>query len=145
MLCTPCPWEQSVILLKRDTVSLVYFQCNSLVFCAMWSCLSHRLSMSLGKHHKWISQAAKPLRLQHHLHTHRETHTSKCPSSYCCGTIYKLVCPLLMTVGLWGLEAVFRIWKSHDEGSVDNIFLLLVQLPLKWITPSAFIQYIFNV
>lgn len=114
--CTPCPWNLSVVPPQNDREycksGLFSVQCNSLVlFCAMWSHLSHHLSMLMGN---TKSRSAKQRNLSDYTltFTHRETYTSKCPPSPFCGTVYELVCPLLMTMGCGDQGGVFWIWKG---------------------------------
>lgn len=140
-----CPWSLSAVppWNNRHTVILVYFQCNAILWFYLVPCdLTSAITLVCWRGNT-KSRSAK--QQNHSDYTHTQKHTlTNVPTPPFAGAVYKLDCPLLMTVGICG--EVFRSWKGTMK-AVCTVFILLllfllVQLPLKWTTPRAFIQYL---
>ena len=110
-------WNLSVVPPHNngDPFSLFKFQCEAIhCFCPVPCDLTSAIILVRWWEAPKADQPSKR-NLSHctptFAHTLRETHTSKCPPSPFGGTVYKLVCPLLTTVGIGG-GGVFWIWRD---------------------------------
>lgn len=107
------------IVKRRCWTSRFVFSAMQFLGCTMRHVISPQSSTTVchEKHQTWIGQVAKSVT---HLYTHTERDILSHSSSSSCGTVYKLVCPLLMTVGCWGWRGVF--WRGTMKAVWTCVF-----------------------